>query len=62
MQQFKRVLRLLGLVLLITLAGLGIGLTGGLPVPKLSRREDQIEVSNESPEEEMGTTFRMEKE
>jgi hypothetical protein len=53
---------MLGLVLLIILAGFGIGLTGGLPTPKLNRRDDQIEVTDEQPDEEAGATLRMEKE
>lgn len=53
---------MLGLVLLIILAGFGIGLTGGLPVPKLNRRDDKIELSDESPDKETGTTLCMEKE
>ncbi len=53
---------MMGLVLLILLAGLGIGLTGGLPTPNISRREDQVEVTDESVEEEVGATLRMEKE
>lgn len=62
LQQFKKHLRMLGLVLLIILAGFGIGLTGGLPVPKLNRRDDKIELSDESPDKETGTTLCMEKE
>lgn len=62
LQRFKKILRMLGLLLLIILAGFGIGLTGGLPTPKISRRDDQIEVTDEQPEEEMGATLRMEKE
>lgn len=46
---------MLGLVLLIILAGFGIGLAGGLPAPKLNRREDKIEVTDESVEEEDST-------
>jgi hypothetical protein len=52
---------MVGLVLLIILAGLGIGLSGGLPTPDLKRRED-IEITDESVEEEAGATLRMEKE
>lgn len=62
MQKIKKLLRLLGLVFLILLAGLGIGLTGGLPVANLKRREDKIEITDESVEEEAGATLRMEKE
>jgi hypothetical protein len=62
LRQFKKILRMLGLVLLIILAGLGIGLAGGLPVPKLNRRDDKIEVTDESVEEDPGATLRMEKE
>jgi hypothetical protein len=66
LQRFKKTIRMLlasplGLVLLIILAGLGIGLAGGLPAPSLNRREE-IEVTDESVEEDIGKTLRMEKE
>jgi hypothetical protein len=53
---------MLGLVLLIILSGFGIGLAGGLPTPKLNRRDDKIEITDESVEEDPGATLRMEKE
>ncbi|MFT6130707.1 MAG: hypothetical protein ACJATN_002438 [Neolewinella sp.] len=59
LQKFKKFLRMLGLVLLIILAGFGIGLAGGLPTPKLNRRDDKIEVTDESIEEEADTTLEM---
>ncbi len=53
---------MLGFVLLIMLAGFGIGLAGGVPPPKLNRRDDQVEVTDESAEEEPEATLRLQKE
>ncbi|MFK8160998.1 MAG: hypothetical protein AB8H12_00935 [Lewinella sp.] len=50
---------MLGIILLILLAGFGIGLVGGLPTPKLNRREDKIELIDESVEEEDDATLEL---
>ena len=40
MKTFKKTFRLICLVLLILLASVGIGLSGGAPIPLLRKRED----------------------
>lgn len=47
MKSFKRILRLLGLVLLIVLACVGIGFGGGVPIPTSNKKEDTIEIKVE---------------
>lgn len=53
MKKFKRRLRLLGYLLLIVLASFGLGLMGGIPLPKSNRKENPIEIkiALEEPEE-----------
>lgn len=41
MEQIKKGLRLLMLVFLILLATMGVGLAGGVPIPKTKRRNPQ---------------------
>lgn len=50
MKRFKKIRRLIGLVLLITLAMVGIGTGGGIPVPIAGKRENQIEITVELPD------------
>ena len=40
MKRFKRICKLGGLMLLIILASVGIGLSGGIPVPAAKRKEE----------------------
>lgn len=47
MKSFKKILRLLGLVLLIVLASVGIGFGGGVPIPTSNKKEDTIEIKVE---------------
>lgn len=47
MTNFKRVLRIAALVLLILLATLGIGISGGIPLSSSGKKEDTIEVKSE---------------
>lgn len=52
MRKIMKAIRLLGLVLMILLASIGIGLTGGVPVFSNSRKEDQNEIKIELVETE----------
>jgi len=57
MKRFKKLLRMIGYILLIILAGFGIGLSGGVPLPttkKRDRAEFDVELM-ESNDEEEGT-------
>ncbi len=47
MKSFKKTLQLLGLILLIILASLGIGFVGGVPIPPSNKRENTIELKTE---------------
>ena len=47
MKCFTKILRLLGLVLLIVLASVGIGIGGGIPIPPSNKKEDTIEIKVE---------------
>jgi hypothetical protein len=47
MKRFKRILRLLGFVILIFLASLGIGLSGGVPIPPSHKKEDVTGIKTE---------------
>lgn len=47
MEDFKRKLRSLGLIILIILAGVGIGFFGGLPIPTRTRKTDKTEANKE---------------
>ncbi|WP_316801762.1 hypothetical protein [Pedobacter nototheniae] len=40
----KRLLRLIALVFLLSLASIGIGLGGGVPIPASGRKENAIEI------------------
>lgn len=44
MKGFKKTLRLIGLVLLMVLATVGMGLTGGIPPRRTSKRDEMIEI------------------
>ncbi len=56
MKSFKKTLRLLGLVLLIVLATLGIGFVGGVPIPPSNKRENTIELKTELVEDKEDET------
>lgn len=45
MRSFKKMLRLIGLVLLLVLATMGVGLSGGVPVRSVGKRDEMIEIS-----------------
>lgn len=47
MNRFKLLLRRFLLICLIVLASIGIGLTGGIPIPSFGKREDKQEINNE---------------
>jgi hypothetical protein len=47
MNNLKKGLRMLVFIILLLLAGIGIGLFGGVPAPSKSRRGDKIEVNKE---------------
>ena len=46
MKYFRKTLRLCGLVLLIVLASIGLG--GGVPTPRMPRKENKMEIGTES--------------
>ena len=56
MKNFQKTVRLLMWVLLIVLASLGVGISGGVPIPKSTNRKDTeketIDLTEESDEEE----------
>lgn len=60
MSKLKKVLRLLGLCLLILLACCGIGIVGGVPLPRLANRKDRTELIAEEQEEASEDTFKLE--
>ena len=47
MKSFKKTLKLLGLVLLIVLASVGLGIGGGISIPPSNKKEDTIEIKVE---------------
>lgn len=47
MKSFKKIWRGICLVLLLSLALVGIGAAGGIPVPPSNRKENQIEINVE---------------
>jgi hypothetical protein len=47
MKNFRRVLRLIGLAMIIAMACTGIGIMGGIPIPEKRRRENIIELRTE---------------
>lgn len=56
MKSFKKTVKLIGFVLLIVLASVGIGITGAPPVPLSRKKEDTIEVKTESTETQADET------
>jgi hypothetical protein len=56
MKRLKKILRLAGLVLLISLALCGIGIIGGVPVPPPRKKEDAIELRIELKEDKKKET------
>lgn len=50
MKSLKKTIKLLGFVLLIILASVGVGIGGGAPVLPTSKKEDSIEIKVELPE------------
>jgi hypothetical protein len=51
-KNFRRVLRLIGLAMIIALACTGIGIMGGIPFPEKRRRENIIELRTEIKKED----------
>lgn len=47
MKQFKKVLRVAGMIVLIILASFGVSITGGIPVPSNRRKDNSIEIKTE---------------
>jgi hypothetical protein len=47
MKNLKKTMRLLGLFLLIVLASIGIGISGGVPISPSNKREDAFEIKIE---------------
>jgi len=56
MNRFKQLLRRLLFIALLLLAGLGVGLSGGIPIPNIGKRRDKSEINNESVETEAAIT------
>lgn len=52
MKKFKRALRLLGFVCLISLAMIGVGISGGIPIRNSGKREETIEIVAEEENQE----------
>jgi len=50
MNNFKRTLRLLGLIVLLILASVGMGIGGAMPIPTNNRRQEIIEIQMDSEE------------
>ena len=46
MKKLKKLMRLLGLLLLLALASIGVGLTGGVPIP-VHPKKDEMEIKIE---------------
>lgn len=55
MNRFKQLLRRLLLIVLIILASVGIGLSGGIPIPTVSKRREKSEINNEHVDKEEKT-------
>lgn len=47
MKRFKRILRRIVLICLLVLAVSGVGIVGGIPIPKSNTRKDQVEFNVE---------------
>lgn len=43
MERFKKIMKLLALICLIIMAGVGVGLTGGVPIPSSGQRNKNID-------------------
>jgi hypothetical protein len=52
LKKLKKILRIAGMVMLMALAGFGVGLIGGAPIPMNKRRENVIELRIELKESE----------
>ena len=51
MKFFKKMSRLIVLIFLMLLATIGIGLSGGVPIPSSGRKENTFEIKTEAEEE-----------
>ncbi|RWX02247.1 hypothetical protein [Flavobacterium cerinum] len=56
MINFKKLLRLLWLIVFMILASVGVGLGGGVPLPLSARKRDATEVQTELPESDKKAT------
>jgi len=50
MNRFKQLLRRLLFIALILLTGLGVGLSGGIPIPNIGKKRDKSEINKASVE------------
>ncbi len=48
MNRFTKMGRRLLLIALILLAGVGVGLSGGVPIPRIGKKRDKSAINNES--------------
>ena len=56
MKRFRRTITLLGFVLLIVLASLGMGIAGAVPIPQTNKRKETIVIDVEEVDEEDAET------
>ena len=47
MKSLKKILRMSGLLLLLILASIGVGFSGGIPVPPLYKKDESLEIKIE---------------
>ncbi len=65
MESFKKSLRLFGLVCLIVLGAIGVGISGGIPIPTSNRKKNPTEINitideqNEEGEEQEEAAFKL---
>ena len=52
MNRFTKIGRRLLLIALIGLAGIGVGLSGGMPIPRIGKKRDKSAINNESVNQE----------
>ena len=56
MKKFRRLITLLGFVLLMVLASLGMGIAGAVPIPQTTKRKEAIVIEVEKVDEEDAET------
>ena len=52
MEKIQKVFRIVLLILLITLAMIGVGLSGGIPIPNAFRKKEKVEIQSEMVEKD----------